>query len=107
MSTYTLSVDQADALTKIGAWYKGKSSPYLTLDCRSPDSRPRDAFGSARGPDRKSPAAASLRCSCPTESGRCTPVLPCQLPAAQSPPRCVWLARSPHSRYGFALPLEP
>lgn len=29
--SYTLSNDQAEALKQIGAWYKSKSSPYLTL----------------------------------------------------------------------------
>ncbi len=29
--SYTLSTDQADALKQIGAWYRSKSSPYLTL----------------------------------------------------------------------------
>ena len=29
--TYTLSVDQANALRAVGAWYRSKSSPYLTL----------------------------------------------------------------------------
>lgn len=29
--TYTLSSDQAAALGQIGAWYKGKTAPYLTL----------------------------------------------------------------------------
>ncbi len=29
--SYTLSVDQADALRQIGAWYRTQSSPYLTL----------------------------------------------------------------------------
>ncbi|HUD11913.1 MAG TPA: AAA family ATPase, partial [Candidatus Saccharimonadia bacterium] len=29
--SYTLSVDQAAALREIGAWYRAKSSPYLTL----------------------------------------------------------------------------
>jgi exodeoxyribonuclease-5 len=28
---YTLSVDQAEALKQIGAWYRSKSAPYLTL----------------------------------------------------------------------------
>jgi len=31
MSKYTLSVDQADALKQIGAWYKSESAPSLTL----------------------------------------------------------------------------
>jgi exodeoxyribonuclease-5 len=29
--SYTLSVDQANALRQIGAWYRNKTSPYLTL----------------------------------------------------------------------------
>lgn len=29
--SYTLSVDQAEALRRVGAWYRGKSEPYLTL----------------------------------------------------------------------------
>ncbi len=29
--TYTLSVDQAEALKQIGAWYRSKPTPYLTL----------------------------------------------------------------------------
>ncbi|MDF2461715.1 MAG: hypothetical protein K0S68_1118 [Candidatus Saccharibacteria bacterium] len=29
--SYTLSVDQANALRQIGAWYRSKSSPYLTM----------------------------------------------------------------------------
>ncbi len=29
--SYTLSPDQANALREIGAWYRSKSSPYLTL----------------------------------------------------------------------------
>ncbi len=29
--TYTLSPDQAEALKQIGAWYRGKTAPYLTL----------------------------------------------------------------------------
>jgi superfamily I DNA/RNA helicase len=29
--SYTLSQDQADALRQIGAWYRGKTTPYLTL----------------------------------------------------------------------------
>jgi exodeoxyribonuclease-5 len=29
--SYTLSLDQAQALREIGAWYRSKSSPYLTL----------------------------------------------------------------------------
>jgi ATP-dependent exoDNAse (exonuclease V) alpha subunit len=29
--SYTLSTDQAEALRQIGAWYRGKTSPYLTL----------------------------------------------------------------------------
>ena len=28
---YTLSIDQAEALKAIGTWYRGKTSPYLTL----------------------------------------------------------------------------
>ncbi|HSX01070.1 MAG TPA: AAA family ATPase, partial [Candidatus Saccharimonas sp.] len=31
MTTYTLSPDQARALREIGAWYRSKSAPYLTL----------------------------------------------------------------------------
>ncbi len=31
MTTYTLSPDQARALREIGAWYRTKSAPYLTL----------------------------------------------------------------------------
>ncbi len=31
MSNYTLSPDQAEALKQIGTWFKGKTSPYLTL----------------------------------------------------------------------------
>src|SRR5437899_665280 len=29
--SYTLSTDQAEALKTIGAWYRSKSSPFLTL----------------------------------------------------------------------------
>lgn len=29
--SYTLSADQAEALKQIGAWFKGKTAPYLTL----------------------------------------------------------------------------
>jgi exodeoxyribonuclease-5 len=29
--SYTLSVDQANALRQIGVWYKGRTAPYLTL----------------------------------------------------------------------------
>jgi exodeoxyribonuclease-5 len=29
--SYTLSLDQANALRQIGAWYKGRTAPYLTL----------------------------------------------------------------------------
>lgn len=31
MSEYTLSPDQAEALRQIGAWYRSRSAPYLTL----------------------------------------------------------------------------
>lgn len=31
MRKYTLSVDQAEALRQIGAWYRSRSAPYLTL----------------------------------------------------------------------------